>query len=486
MSQNKDKKLKVLNQSSEEQTQALPTFEKLHSKPVTRRDFLTTGLLPFSATMFMPNWLNIFAGAGVARAEDLVCQATGGGDLAAFITLKLSGGAAMSANFVPLDKGGQLLPSYSKMGMGKGSSLQVVNLFANSVPFYNLSGMMNGITAQASALTLMKTAMVGVPVRSQDDSAGNKFDISGLVGKSGLVGQILPNMGRSNTETGLNATYALLKPSAPLVVSRLEDVIGSLGVSGSLAKLSQPQKEKLFNTINGLTKAQAQEIQNMSGGQTLSNLMQCANLGNINLIQNSTSLNVSPLTNPDISRIWNITNNSSTSSQDFVFATMVFNAINGNAGTVNLDIGGYDYHDGTRTNGDTKDNQAGVVIGRILESFAAMGKKGFLMVCSDGGVSSAESDSGGTPWMSDRGTSGVMYMIAYDPSLTPMTKGTQLGNFTDGQVADDSTLTGGVAEKAAAAIFANYLSFNGKLGLFESIAPRYFSPEELEKIRMIG
>jgi hypothetical protein len=115
-----------------------------------------------------------------------------------------------------------------------------------------------------------------------------------------------------------------------------------------------------------------------------------------------------------------------------------------------------------------------------------MGKKGFLVVCSDGAVSSAESDIAGSPWVSDRGTAGTMYMIAYDPKLKPATKSVQLGNFTDGQVADDTTLTGGSPEKAAAGIFANYLSFNGKLGIFESVAPRIFTTEELEKVKIIA
>lgn len=471
---------------NEIETPVLPTFEKLHGKPITRRDFLASGLIPFSATAFMPSWLNIFAKSGVAQAQDLVCSSGGGADMATFITLKLSGGAGLAANFIPLDQGKQLLPSYSKIGLGAGSALQVSYEFANNVPFYLLSGVLAGVRTSALPATLAKSVFVGVPVRSQDDSAGNKFDLSGMVGKAGVQGKILPNLGRSNTETGLNATYAILKPSAPLVVSRFEDVSGSLGVSGSLASLSQTQKEKLFNAVNGITASQAKDIENMSGGKTLSQLMQCANIGNQALIANSTSQNISPLGNPQFAAVWGITAATSTASQDFVFATMVFNAINGNAGTVNLDIGGYDYHDGTRTSGDARDNAAGVVIGRIMQSFAVMNKKGFLVVCSDGGVSSAESEVAGSPWMSDRGTGGAMYMLAYNPDITPLAKSTQLGHFTDGQVADDTFITGGSPEKAAAAIFANYMNFNKKVSLVESVIPRTFSTAELDKVLIVG
>jgi hypothetical protein len=155
-------------------------------------------------------------------------------------------------------------------------------------------------------------------------------------------------------------------------------------------------------------------------------------------------------------------------------------------GTINLDIGGYDYHDGTRTSGDTRDTAAGVVIGRILESFAVMGKKGFLVVCSDGSVASSESEIAGAEWTSDRGTGGSMYMLAYDPSMAPSAKATQLGHFTDGQVADDTFITGGSAEKAAAAIFANYMNFNKKVNQVETIIPRTFSTAELDKILIVS
>ncbi|MBK7961936.1 MAG: hypothetical protein IPK04_12510 [Bdellovibrionales bacterium] len=465
---------------------ALPTFEKLHGRPITRRDFLASGLIPFSASAIMPTWLNLFAKAGVAEAADLVCTSAAGGDMAPFITLKLSGGAGLSSNYVPLDQNKQLLPSYTKIGLGKGSSLRTVLEFSNNVPFYVLSGILAGVRTSSSAETRLKTAFVGVPVRSQDDSSGNKFDISGMVAKAGVQGKILPNLGRVNSETGLNANYALLRPAAPLVVSRFEDVAGSLGVSGSLSKLSQLQKEKLFSAVNRMTASQAKAIENMSGGKTLSRLIQCANIGNESLIANSTSQNISPLGNPAFATVWGINANTSTSSQDFVFATMVFNALNGNAGTINLDIGGYDYHDGTRTSGDTRDTAAGVVIGRILESFAVMGKKGFLVVCSDGSVASSESEIAGAEWTSDRGTGGSMYMLAYDPSMAPSAKATQLGHFTDGQVADDTFITGGSAEKAAAAIFANYMNFNKKVNQVETIIPRTFSTAELDKILIVS
>lgn len=482
MSENKLKNRKIEVEATEPKKE---TFEKLHHKPVTRRDFLSSGLIGFSSYMVLPSFVSILAKSGNAQAEDLLCKVTGGGNMCPFISIKLSGGAAMAANFLPLDQGNQLLPSYSKMGMGLGASLPVSYEFANKAPFYAASSMLAGIRTNATPMTLANANFVGTCVRSQDDSSGNKFDMTGLVVNSGLAGKILPNLGKANTETGVNNSFAYIRPPAPLIIGRYEDVVGSLGVSGSLAGLNQEQKSSLFKTIQGLSASQSKAIQTMTGGSLLSRLLGCANADNTNLIANSSGLNIDPLTNPMFAQNWGINANSNKGSQDFVFATMVYNALNGNASTVNLEIGGFDYHNNTRTSGDAKDLEAGLVIGRVLQSLAVMGKKGFIVVTSDGSVSSAESDVAGSPWASDRGTAGAAYMICYDPAGPHSVKSSQLGNFTAGQAVDDTFLTGGSAELAAGAMFANYLSFNGKLGLVETFLPRVFTSVEIDLITKI-
>ncbi len=462
------------------------TFEHLHNRKLTsRRDFLGAGLIPFAAYAVLPTWLEMFAKAGVAQAQELICKAAGTGDMSAFIGLKLSGGAGLSANFVPFRKDLQPLSSYSKMGLGLSSRFSVAREFSNGAPFYDQSSLLAGIKQTTLPSTLANSSFVGVCVRSQDDSSNNRFDVTGLVTKAGLNGKILPNLGRNNTETGANQVFAYLRPPAPLVIDRFEDVTGSLGVSGSLSALSSTQKTKLFETVKSLTADQARNLASQTGGEALSKLMKCANIDNTNLVANASALKISPLDAavPVFATTWGINAQTNTSSQNFVFATMVYNALNGNAGTINLDIGGYDYHNGTRTTGDQKDLEAGMVIGRVLRSLEVMNKKGFVVVTSDGSVSSSESNDPGAPWMSDRGSAGVAYMIGYDPIKPPVVRSFQLGQFTDpGQAADDGFITGGSPELAAGGIFANYLAFNNKVHLIENYLPRVFTTTDLDLI----
>jgi hypothetical protein len=73
-------------------------------------------------------------------------------------------------------------------------------------------------------------------------------------------------------------------------------------------------------------------------------------------------------------------------------------------------------------------------------------------------------------------------MMGFDPVKKPETSGYQLGQFTIGQAADEAFVTGGSPEMAAAAVFANYMSFNGKVPLFEKTVPRVFSGDQLEQV----
>jgi len=459
------------------------TFEHLHDKkPVTRRDLLATGLIGFSSSMVLPSFLTILARSGNAQAQEAICKVVGAGNMSVYINVKGSGGMAVAANALPLDKGGQLLSSYSKMGGGSGASVNVAYEFANKAPFHATSGVLAGIRARASTLTLANANFCANWYRSQDDSSNNKLDITGLIQSAGLNGAILPGLGRANTETGVNNQFAYVRPSAPLVVGRFEDVTGSLGVSGSLASLSTAQQGNLFRSIQSITSSQAAKLSGMTGGDMLSKLLGCANQANTNLIANSSALNIDPLSNPAFAAVWGINGNTNKSSQDFVFATMVYNACNGNASTVNLEIGGCDYHNNTRTSGDTKDLEIGTVLGNVLQSLAVMGKKGFVTFSTDGSVTSPDSDTAGAVWASDRGVASGGYMLSYDPAGPHVMKGFQVGNFTAGQAADDTFLTGGSAELAAAAGFVNYLAFNGKLNLVETYLPRIFSSADIDLI----
>jgi len=469
----------------------LTGYLKEHGKPVTRREMLASGLIPFAASFAMPSWLQMFANAGVAQAQDSLC-AKAGSVLPAFIQFKANGGFAAGMNFVANAAGGQMVKDFSKYGGGSDANLSLVTEFSNKAQFLATSGFLTGLRTSALPETLAKAAFIGVPCRIGDDSGTQKLGLISAVGKAGLVGGILPNLGTEATTTGLSAEPAINRGTEPpLRVGRQEDVAGSLGVQGILNNLNQQQKEKLFATIKKVTADQTASLQGLNGAQTLSRLIQCANISNADLVTKGTAgLNISPLGNNQFQTLWGINANTSTSAQNFVFASLVWNALQGNAGAVGLSMGGYDYHDGSRTTGDARDTTLGLMVGRALQSLALLQKPGFIVVCTDGAVSSAVSATPGAPWTSDGGGTSCLYAIYYDPTRDVKANGFQVGQMTSRGVADESFITGGNPELAAGAVLLNYLSVaygSEAVSKFELVAGRRpFSPDQIEKIKILS
>ena len=453
-----------------------------HKKPTTRREFLASGLIGFSAVLTGPSLLSLLL-RDQAVAAELNCAAyssSAASILAPFITVNLSGGSAMAANFVPMDAGGQPLPSYNVMGLGDGA-VPIEREFGN-VPFagQGISKFMVGLRLRATAATIANTAFVGVCVRSQDDSGNNKFDSSGMLHKAGLVGALLPNIGRRASATGINQMPAFISPPAPLVVNSVADIRGALGYTGALNTLTAAQKTSLAETIQKLSASQSRKLAS-SGSAGSQELIDCVGIKNKELIGMGGG-DINPTINADLNTLWGINAATALNNAAFIAASMVYTALNGNAGSANLEIGGFDYHDNSRTSGDAKDQEAGEMIGRILESARIMNRKVFIYVTSDGAVSSPQSTARNAPWSSDRGSAGAAYMIAYDPAGRPATSGFQLGQFTTGQAADDRFVTGNDPERAAAAVFINYLNWNKKMDLISKVGLTAFSTAELDQI----
>ncbi len=470
-------------QAAEQENKIIDYMKRTgHSRPTTRREFLGSGAISFSGYMILPSILNMLARVNPAYAADCAAAAAGGGStLTPFVTINLSGGWAGHANWLPRDIGGQLLPSYSKMGSGKTPT--TVNAFANNALFTtnaNTAGFLAGVRSAADATTLAKTAFVGMPVRSNDDTGNNRFDIGGLLAKANLAGQKLPNMGQRDTNTGLNhvAAYNVLPP-APLRVSRIEDITGALGFTGNLATLSQAQQLSLVNTVKKLSDSQARRLATMSGGENVSNLVECATAKNVENVAQGAG-QVDPRGNNTLAAIWNFGNQG-----ELARAGMALNAITGLAGAVGMEIGGYDYHGNSRANTDASDLAAGKLVGQVLQTAAALNKPVFIYLCSDGSVSSDVSDAV-TGFQGDSGDKGTVYMIAFRPNAAPPTKGSQLGGFTAGQSADNTFITGGNPETGAAAVFANWAKLSGDTSLIQKVIPNVFTQAQLDQILMFG
>lgn len=467
-------------------TKKIPMWAMLgHSRPTTRREFLSTGIIPFAAWAVAPSLTTLLRSSQALGQTNSVCPTTTGAAYIPFITLNLSGGPSLASQLVVKNLSGGNINSYTKLGLGIGPGISFnVEKEFGTVEFSGtaiggntqglvskfLTGMRDPRNQNTRSAALANTAFVWSAVSLADDTASNLLDVTGLVVKMGLSGSKLPNLGRSDTSTGIGQKSAVLPPPAPFIVGNVNDLSNALGYSSALQNFSPAQKLSLAKTISKFTGSQVRAIASTSGAESFSKIVECAGVRNIDMIASGGG-DVNPLAlgnavSTELARIWGI-NAADRTSQNAIFGSMVYNGLVGNASTINLNIGGYDYHDGTRTNGDGKDQAAGSVVGKILETAAYLKKPVFIYVCADGATVSSESTTADSVWMSDRGVAGMQYMLAYDPAKRPITTGNQIGGFNDGQAADGKFPTGTSAELAAQAVFANYAALNGRIDFLE-------------------
>jgi len=460
---------------------------KGHAKPTTRREFLAQGMIPFAAATFLPNWMQLLAPSEVYGVN--LCPAPTVSGLVPVVQFNLSGGAGLMANQVPMDAGGNPLPSYSKMGLGDGQ-VPLEREFGN-VPFAGplngvlISNILAGIRSVATPQTLANCAFISECVQSRDDSRENVYAINGLVNRAGLMGTRLPHLGTQDTSSGIGQVPAVVAPPSPLIVKSFNDVANSLSYTGALAQLNQAQRERLTKLISDLNASQSRKLASITSGADIQKLIECAGVRNVDLVREGAAA-VDPRTNPAVAAVWGLAANTAANNQSLVFGTMVYNTLNNQAGSCAINVGGYDYHGNPRATTNQRDRDAGVIIGRILQTAAVMQRPVFLYVTSDGSVSSVESNTDRqAQFNSDRGSAGMAWIFIYHPNGRPVTSGFQIGHYTPGQSAETRTVVGNSPEIATQAAFANWLKLNNRMELFTQVVSRGALAENVANLNSV-
>lgn len=480
-SKNKDKK-------------EIPLWAQLgHGRPVSRRELLASGVISFSAYLLLPSWISLVS--STAEAAATCSSGASGGGMIPFITLNLEGGAALQANFVPHDQGGQLLSNYDRMGLGNNSANLPIEREFGNVPFAGkkpgtnvlISQFLAGVRAQAPT-ALANTSFVAVCARMRDDTSENKLSTAGLISRAGVQGSLLPFLGTERSVTGVRQQAALVTPASPLVVPSFTALAGSVVPVSDLGNyLSSAQKTSLLSLVSKLTGSQVQKLANDQKGTETKNLLECANIRNeqVKSLIDAGAVAIDPRRDAkgaELSAVWGINATTQSNNENLVFGSIAYNVLVGNSGAAGLEMGSFDYHNNTRTTGDAQDFAAGQTVGRMLETAAILGKKLFIHVTTDGAVDSGDASNvtfEGS-WTSDRGQASVSYIIYYDPAGRHPTSGFQIGHFLSGQIADE-TIPTGKAEGAALAVFGNYLKLNNRMDLYTSDASAILNATELTK-----
>lgn len=499
-----------------------------HSRPVTRREFISQGFMAGSGAVIGSSMLGMLATGGKANAaflsQDLVdlkdpalCNIVEGADKIPFICFDLAGGANFAGSNVLV--GGQdgiedslTSAGYSKLGI-PGDRLPdfATDAFVNrelGIPFHSESSMLAGIKKRFAAPTNVNGAVI--PARSDNDTGNNPHNPMYGINKAGSRGSLLTLIGSRNSVSGGNSMSpaSMIDLSVqPAKIDRPADTKGLVDTGQLAAKMGLKNATRVMESIQRVSSDKIDNtnvqtglnstIPSSSPAQTydeqIKEQLNCAYVKSADVVDqfgNPTALDSS---NGDgqidaIFPIGDIDGDLTNDRELAKTAAVMKMVVNGFAGAGTITMGGYDYHTGDRTTGDARDFRAGQCIGACLEYARVVGKPLMIYVCSDGSVA-----SNGTPdnaangklvWTGDNSSTACSFFLVFKPGGTPIiftgsdnltsAQHQQLGWFRpDASVETNATPAANNVNLLVETVVLNYMALHGEQGNFATLFPNH-------------
>jgi hypothetical protein len=506
-----------------------PLLHENHKRPVTRRDFLAAGMLSTTGVVLAPAWLGALLRANRANAAldpDInallasgQCSVPSSGAGIPFICFDLAGGANLVGSEVLVgQQGGQTAflstAGYELLGV---PGNMVPSSSANIDPSLGLlwhadGAIKRGILSVATTPATAAGTSGGVfCAESQNDTQANPHNPMYGIAKAGAQGQLLTLIGTQSSVSGGNseAPMMLINPALqPTTINQPSDATALVPIppGGQQDPLSVAVLESqtrisggsaLFTsgneaTIGGALSAPSgstpgvQLYTDAVADTTLKNQVRCSYVKAANtadLFGNPSALDPTqdPLIIGGATPIFTAAEMNS-NSDAAATATVMKLVIDGFAGAGTITMGGFDYHDGTRATGETRNFQAGQMIGAVLEYAQRKGKPVMIYVISDGSlnsnmmVDSSAAGRGKLGWQGDNSSVASTFFLVYSPSGRPQllngAAGQQIGYFSAaGNVVSSSSPVGNAVTTLVGAVILNYMGLLGTSAQYSALFP---------------
>ena len=511
-----------------------PLLHADHSRPVTRREFISQGFVAGSGAVLGTSMLGMLAGNEEAKAaflsQDLVdlkdpalCNIVPGADKIPFICFDLAGGANLAGSNVLV--GGQdgiqdplTSAGYSKLGIPGDrlpTTFSLTDPFVNhdlGIPFHAESSMLEGIQMRFNATTVNNAASLAnvngavIPARSDNDTGNNPHNPMYGINKAGARGELLTLIGSRNSVSGGNSMSpaSMIDLSVlPTKIDRPSDTKGLVDTGELSVKMGLKNATRVMESIQRVS---TKKINNTNVNTGLSSAedaaikkqMDCAYVKSADMVDvfgDPTALDSSN-NDADINAIFPLgaANGDITNDRELAKTAAVMKMVmNGYAGAGTITMGGYDYHTGNRTTGDARDVRAGQCIGACLAYAERLGKPLMIYVCSDGSVA-----SNGTPdmstnltfpgklvWTGDNSSTACSFFLVYKPGGRPQlfTSGSdglteeqhqQLGWYrSSASVETNATPAANNVNLLVETVVLNYMALHGEQGQFAIKFPNH-------------
>ena len=440
-----------------------PQYHADHPRPVTRRQFVSQGFMTGAAYTTGAGILSMFADPHEAMADlsgDLSplllnpCQiATNGASKVPFICFDLAGGANINgSNVLVGQQGGQMdflsTSGYQKMGL-PGDMIPGLVDPALNLPYENFdlglgfhldSAFRRGIMTSLTAGNEQFINGAAIPARSDNDTSNNPHNpMYGIAragaGGLGAEGSILTLAGSENTDSGGNSMLpqALYDPELrPTKVDRPSDVANLVDTGDLVGILSKDDATAVMESIYRLSDLKMDQVDTqIARDAVIKEMVRCGYLKSADIADRFGGVPIDPSQDPEIvgpNGIFSAAefNAGDREAREFQKTAAIMKlVVNGYAGAGCIEMGGYDYHNGDRAEGEVKDERAGRCMGACIEYAARVGVPLMLYVFSDGSLSSngnidnSQAGRGKGAWSSDNSSTAGAFFLVYNPGRRP-------------------------------------------------------------------
>ncbi len=482
-----------------------PPWNPNHRQPVTRREFLSQGLVAGTATVTAGSIFSLFADphrAYATLAPDIAalkaspCNITVGAGMIPFIAFDLAGGGNIAGSNVLVGTAGSQLnflstAGYNRLGL-PGNMIPNSSVGAGSfidqtlgLAFHSDSAHLRGIKQRIAASTGGNVNGAVIPAISQNDTGTNPHNPLYGIHSAGAFGDLLVQIGSMPSISGGNSaspSYMIDPSNPPAVVTQPSDVTGLVNTGQLVGLLSQADSVSLLESIERISANKLAAVNTQLGAQdaVVKDLVQCGYVKTADLVDRygAAQATLDPLQDTAIVGSSGIfTSAELQSSTTFLqVASIMKMVVNGYAGSGTIELGGYDYHTGDRMTGEARDFLAGQCIGACLEYAARKQQPLMIYVFSDGSVVSSgmiDNSVGGRGkgvWTSDNASTAASYFLVYNPTGRPSAITNQIGAYTsDGNVDPTSSPAANAVNLLAETVILNYLALHGRAGAFQSL-----------------
>jgi hypothetical protein len=322
--------------------------------------------------------------------------------------------------------------------------------------------------------------------RSENDTGNNPHNPMYGINKAGADGSLVTLIGTESSESGGNSQspMEMIDPSVrPTKVDRAADARGLVDTGKLVQLLNQQDAESVMFALERISQI---KLAKMNEDQVVKDLIQCAYSESTDLVGTFGNPAVlDPFLDPLITgQATSIFSAAEMGDNRFERTAAVMKLVlNGFAGAGTIELGGYDYHNGTRATGEVRDFDAGRAMGACLEYAARLGQQLMLYVFSDGSLdsdgqidNSADGRGKGT-WRGDNSSTASVFFLVYDPAGRPPLASpgrSQIGYFRpSGDVETNATRVSNNVTLLAEAIVLNYLALHGQAGSMGQVLPTH-------------